>query len=106
MRRAMQTQARRTPYIWIPTLARYLADLNACGYAAWYPSHYRYIKPAFSNLQWHVSHQEFVAQQTEHLRDLGYHVTAESENDFCFRGPRSGTIVAGRLDLVGIASQF
>jgi hypothetical protein len=101
----MQTQARRTTYIWITTLAKYLAAPNACGYAAWYPSHYRYTKPAFDNPQWQESHQELVEQQAEHLRDLGYHVTTENENDVRLRGPRSGTVVAGQPDLVGIAQQ-
>lgn len=101
----MEPRARQSPYIWITTLAKYLADPNACGYAAWYPSNFRYAKTAFNNEHWRVSHQAFVDQQAQHLRDLGYVVTAEYDNDFCFRGPSSGTIVAGRPDLIGIAQQ-
>lgn len=98
-----QPWRRRTPFIHVTNVARYLSDADACGYAAHFKAHYQYTKPPFDNPEWLVAHDALVAQQAAALRREGYTVGVEQDNDLRLAGSVSGVIVAGRPDIIGRA---
>lgn len=101
----MQSRRRKTPFIHVTNIARYLSDPDACGYAAHFKAHYQYTKPPFDNPEWLVAHDALVVQQTEMLKREGYSVGVEQDNDLRLAGSVTGVVVAGRPDIVGYAPE-
>jgi hypothetical protein len=98
----MEARARPSPYIHVTTLARYLGDPAACGYAAYFKAHFQYRRASTINPQWLLDHSELVRRRAAALRAEGLTVTVEDANDLRLIGSKTGTVVAGRPDILAI----
>jgi|SRR5579883_2205405 hypothetical protein len=98
----MDVRARKTPYIHISSLAKLFADPDGCGYGAQFKANYIYRRAPFENAGWLADHGALVARLAAQHEALGYRATCEDANSFQFTGPRSGTTVAGRPDILAI----
>lgn len=97
------TTLRPSPYIWPTLISAILSGEANCSYVAWFQAHFKDYEKRPSNFdlaQWRADHGEMVRNRAEALREAGYTVWVEYQNQFTVQG-RVATL-AGKADIVAL----
>lgn len=99
-------------FIWVTWITGILAGDKKCEWAAWYRSHYQVRDKIVdedhekSLMEWTRDHDAMVATRVGRMRQDGWTVTVEEENQFKMEGRDRGegrrAILAGKPDIVGV----
>ena len=100
----MEDSPRPRPYIWVSWLPGLLSGMDRCTWRVWMKAHFRYAKlpdkGGFDLAEWTKQHDAMVQNRAERLRQQGYQVTVEGENQFKIVGKTAD--LAGKADLIGV----
>ena len=92
------------PYIWVSWITKPLATENQCAFTPWFKAHYKYAKydtrGSFDLAGWTANHTALLKRRAEALDAEGWDLQLENENAFKLVGARTGTILAGKPDLI------
>jgi hypothetical protein len=97
---------RRRPYVWVTWITKLLAGEHRCQWAAWYKAHFKHEKTADDGdradffAKYTAKHDAIMAERVEVLREAGWSVRVEDENDFKLEG-MNGTL-SGKPDAVAL----
>jgi RecB family exonuclease len=94
---------RDAPYIWVTWITKIIAGEENCIWKGWFRAHNKYDKkPSDFNLaEWTVNHNNMLRQRVESLKNDGFDVYVEGQNDFKIKGS-TGATLAGKADIVAI----
>jgi hypothetical protein len=96
----MSTRRTGKPYIWVTWLAKLLGG-DKCVWSAWFKAHFKYDKyeeMASDLAKWNRDHNKLMAAREQELKEDGWTVTTESDNDFKLEG--KAAVVAGKPDII------
>lgn len=98
-------EPRQSTYVWATWAAKVMSGEVNCLFAYWLRANYRYNKlpSSFDLARWTADHTALVQKQAQALREQGWRVKLEGENNFNLQG-RSGTI-GGKPDIVGVRGE-
>lgn len=96
-------QPRPAPYVSASWLSKLMAGEDACRWKLWFKAHNKFEKvPGDLKLaEWTVEHTDMLQARAEELRDEGYEVFVEGQNDFRLEG-RNGATLSGKADIVAM----
>jgi hypothetical protein len=93
---------RSTPYVWVTSIAPFLAGQAFCEYRPWFIARHQGFErqpSSFNGAAWRAKHAELVRKTAAWQREVNTTVLVEAQNRFLLSG-KSGTVVAGQPDLV------
>jgi len=88
------------PYIWVTWLAKLLGG-QQCVWSAWFKAHFKYAKFEQDGAQlaeWNREHTALMRSIVDDLRENGWSVTVEGQNEFKLEG--KAAVVAGKSDAI------
>ena len=92
------------PYVWVSWITHPLATESQCAFPPWFKAHYKYAKydphASFDSAAWTANHTALLKSRAAELDDEGWDLQLENENAFQLVGARTGTILAGKPDLI------
>jgi hypothetical protein len=97
---------RDNTFIWVTLVTKFLTGNGSCLWSAWYQANHQDYKRApsnFDSVQWKVDHANLLDKIEPVYRQKYDIVQREWQNTFRFPG-RSGAILTGTPDIVGISS--
>lgn len=95
------------PRCWVSWITGLLSGDDHCQFSAWFKSRYKYTKyispttEPFDSITYNAAHDSLTNVRVAQLRDAGFVVREESENDFTVYG--QNVIIAGKPDIVAFA---
>ena len=100
----MSSERPGRPYIWVSWITKPLAAESQCAFTLWFKAHYKYAKydtrGSFDLAAWTANHTALLKRRAEELDAEGWDLQVENENAFKLVGSRTGTILAGKPDLI------
>jgi hypothetical protein len=99
----MKPAKRKSPYIWVTWLPKYLVGRDTCLWSLWYRAHYQnYAKVpgTFDSVTWNLQHTAALSLVEKEYRQKYDIVQKENQNAFYYQG-RSGATISGKPDLIG-----
>ena len=96
------TKPRDGAYTWVSKL---LVGENVCTWAAWFKTHYERYDPLesdFDSAGWNMKHTEALMELADRLESKGLEVYIENRNSFRLESGESGSVMAGKPDLVAV----
>lgn len=96
-------EPRSNPYVWVTWLTKQLAGEDSCRWKLWFRANHTYGRAPsdFDLARWTADHTQLLNTQADELRDQGYAVYLEGQNEFRLRGGNGATL-AGKADIVAI----
>ena len=90
------------PYIWTTWLSKLLVGDNSCEWAAWFKTQFdsqSWTKAEqIGNLaRWQIGHTDMLNRKARELREQGYEVTREAQNQFTVNAKTLRVAVAGKV---------
>ena len=94
---------RTNPYVWVTWLTKQLAGEDSCRWKLWFRANHTYdrVPGDFDLARWTADHTQLLSAQAAELRDQGYAVYLEGQNDFRLKGANGATL-AGKADIVAV----
>ena len=99
------TKRRDRAYTWITWVSKLLVGENVCTWAAWFKTHYERYDPVesdFDSAGWNMKHTEALMELADRLESEGLEVYIENRNSFRLESGESGSVMAGKPDLVAV----
>ena len=99
------TIPRDRAYTWVTWVSKLLVGENVCTWAAWFKTHYERYDPVesdFDSAGWNMKHTEALMELADRLESEGLEVFIENQNSFRVESGESGSVMAGKPDLVAV----
>jgi hypothetical protein len=93
------------PFVYVTWLTKLLAGDDACVWASWFRSHFKFdkVERGFDLAAWKGMHTEMVTARRAELEADGWMVTVEDQNHFRLKG--ASALLSGKPDLVATKGQ-
>lgn len=94
---------RDAPYLWVSWLTKLLVGDQACEWSVWFRAHHKgfaQVPSDFDQAAWMVKHTELRRMTARQLRDDGFEVFVEDQNDWKLADPKYGITLAAKPDIV------
>ena len=100
----MPVLRRDGPYIWITWLTKLLVGDNSCEWASWFKAQHdgkswTRAERVGNLARWQIGHTDMLKRKAQELREQGYEVTYEGQNQFTINSNKIRVAVAGKCDL-------
>lgn len=92
-------------YIWTAWLSKLLGGDNSCEWTAWFKTQFddqswTRVQQVSNLARWQTGHSDMVNRKARELREQGYEVTREAQNQFTVTLEKLKVAIAGKCDLV------
>ena len=96
-------QPRPGTYVWVTWLTKQMAGEESCRWKLWFKANNKFDKlPSdFDLARWTAEHTQLVNLRVGQLREDGYAVYLEGQNDFRMSG-NAGATLSGKADIVAV----
>ena len=99
------------PYIWTTWLSKLLVGDNSCEWASWFKAQFDSKSwtraDRVNNLaRWQIGHTDLLNRKARELREQGYEVTREAQNQFTVNARTLRVAIAGKCDLIARQGDF
>ncbi len=94
---------RSNPYVYVTWLTKQMAGEESCRWKLWFKAHNTYAKAPsdFDLARWTAEHTQVLHARADELREQGYAVYLEGQNDFKLKGANGATL-SGKADIVAV----
>jgi len=96
-------EPRSNPYVWATWLTKQMAGEESCRWKLWFRAHHTYdrLPSDFDLARWTAEHTQLLHARADELREQGYAVYLEGQNDFRLKG-NNGATLSGKADIVAV----
>jgi RecB family exonuclease len=94
---------RSNPYVYVTWLTKQMSGEESCRWKLWFKAHNTYAKAPsdFDLARWTADHTQVLHARANELREQGYAVYLEGQNDFKLEGANGATL-SGKADIVAV----